>query len=111
MTKEATADTTDPPERLLPELWPLHRIAKELGKATHVLVSASREGRFPPVIQIGAVWHVRADLMTEWVYRQHATSTVTPEQRDRIREAGRSAEGAPPSRRRRQPRARTASSS
>lgn len=98
-------------DRLLPELWPLHRVAKELGKATHVLVAASREGRFPPVVQIGALWHVRADLMTAWVNGQHAGAGVSPEQRARIREAGRSAAGEQPSPRRRRLRARSASSS
>lgn len=105
-----TVDTGDP-SRLLPELWPLHRVAKELGKATHVLVAASRAGQFPPVVKIGAVWHVRAELMTAWVNRQHATASVTAEQRERIRAAGRTGAAERPSRRRRQPRARSASSS
>ena len=96
--------------RLLPELWPLHQIAKELGKASHVLVDASRTGTFPPVIRIGALWFVKADLMREWVDRQHAAATVTPEQRDRIRAAG-AAASPPPARRPRQPRARSAASS
>lgn len=96
---------------LLPELWPLHRIAKELGKATHVLVDASSRGEFPPLVRIGAVWHVKADLMREWVDRNHAATTVTPAQIDQIRQAGR-AEAAPqPSPRPRQPRARSAASS
>lgn len=77
-------------DRLLPESWPLHRIGKELGKATHVLVSASAAGKFPPVFPIGVVWHVRADLMLEWVNRQHAgDGALTPAQLDRIRQAGR----------------------
>lgn len=96
---------------LLPELWPLHQVAKELGKATHVLVSASRDGTFPPLSRVGAVWYVKADLVREWFDRQHAVGSVTPEQRDRIRKAGRSGADAPRARRQRQPRASTASSS
>ena len=96
--------------RLLPELWPLHQIAKELGKASHVLVSASQAGTFPPVIRIGALWFVKAELMREWIDRQHAASIVTPEQRDRIRAAGDVAAQLPAPRPR-QPRARSAASS
>ena len=97
-------------ERLLPELWPLHQIAKELGKASHVLVDASRAGTFPPLVRVGALWFVKAELMREWIDRQHAAVTVTPGQRDRIRAAGVAA-GQPPARRPRQPRARSAASS
>lgn len=98
-------------DRLLPEMWPVHRIAKELGKAGHVLVTASRNGTFPPVVRVGALWFVKADHVREWFDKQHATGSVTPEQRDRIRQAGRAVAGSPPSPRPRQPRARTATSS
>lgn len=96
---------------LLPELWPLHRLAKELGKATHVLVSASRAGQFPPIVRVGAVWFVKAELVRAWFDSQHAASTVTSQQRDRIRQAGQAVAGQPPRSPRRQPRARTESSS
>jgi hypothetical protein len=98
-------------DRLLPELWPLHRIAKELGKSTHVLVDASTRGEFPSLVRFGAVWHVRADLMREWCDRQHAPAALTPGQIDQIRQAAQGEEAPPPSRRPRQPRARNAASS
>lgn len=97
--------------RLLPELWPLHRVAKELGKATHVLVDASRRGEFAPVIRVGAVWFVRADACREWFERQHAVATVTSGQRERIRQAGRAEGARQPSPRPRQPRGHTEASS
>ena len=96
---------------LLPELWPLHKLAKELGKATHVLVSASRAGTFPPVVRVGAVWFVKADLVRAWFDGQHAAVSVTPAQQDRIRQAGQAEAGALPSRRPRQLRGRSAASS
>lgn len=73
---------------LLPEIWPLHKVAKELGKATHVLVSASAEGAFPPVFRIGAVWHVQAELVREWIEKNQAPPPK-PLNRIRVRDAGR----------------------
>jgi len=98
-------------DELLPELWPLHRIAKELGKATHVLVAASKAGTFPAIVRVGAVWFVKAELVRSWFNFQHAKPKVTPAQMERIRQAGRAARAGSPSRRPRQPRARTAASS
>jgi hypothetical protein len=98
-------------DNLLPELWPLHRIAKQLGKATHVLVDASRRGEFPGIIRFGAVWYVKADSMRAWIEKNHAATTVTPAQIDQIRQAGRAAAAPQPSPRPRQPRARSAASS
>lgn len=96
---------------LLPELWPLRLVGKELGKATQVLVEASSRGEFPPVVRIGATWHVRADLMREWVQRQHAPELVSQAHVARMQQAARAAVSQPPARRLRQPRARSASSS
>lgn len=98
-------------ERLLPEVWPLHQVAKELGKATHVLVEASSAGTFPPVFRIGAVWHVRAELMRAWINSQQAPAPATAEQRERVRAAGQGEVSQPRARRRVQPRAHTAASS
>lgn len=95
--------------RLLPEQWPLHRIAKELGKATHVLVAASRHGKFPHVVMVGNVWYVNAAECVAWFERQHAPSSVTQAQRDRIRQAGRGEVVPPPRRPQIQPRASSAS--
>lgn len=103
--------TTAAPDRLLPEQWPLHRVAKELGKATHVLVTASRQGTFPHVVKVGSVWYVNAAECSAWFDRQHATSSVTSLQRDRIRLAGRGEAERLLPRLPRQPRAHTASSS
>lgn len=97
-------------ERLLPETWPLHRIAQELGKSSNVLVDASRRGTFPALVKIGALWYVKADDMRAWFAKQHATS-ATPAQLERIRQAGRAATARQPKRRPRQPRARNAASS
>ena len=98
-------------ERLLPELWPLHRVAAELGRSTYNLVDASRRGNFPPVHQVGRTWFVKADAVRDWFATNHAALRVTPEQRDRIRAAGR-AEGARlPARRQPRLRARSAASS
>lgn len=66
-------------DRLLPELWPLHRVARELGKATHVLVDASRRGDFCPIHKVGAVWFVRADAVREWFSRNHAAGATAAE--------------------------------
>lgn len=97
--------------RLLPELWPLHLIGKELGKSTQVLVEASSRGEFPPVVRIGATWHVKADLMREWLERQHAPQMVSQAHVERMQAAARAAVSRPRGRRQLQPRARTASSS
>jgi len=86
-------------ERLLPELWPLHRVAKELGKASHVLVTAAQDGRFPPVYRVGALWFVRADDVRDWFSRNHATKASEAEL-DRIRAAGRVNQPEPSPRRR-----------
>lgn len=103
---------TDAEPRILPEMVPLHRVAKELGKATSVLVAASREGRFCPLVRVGAVWFVKLDEVKAWFDRQHAKSVqVTPADRERIRQAGRAEATGSPARRRHQPRARTAASS
>ena len=61
-------------DRVIPEMVPLHRVAKELDKATHVLVSASRSGTFCPIVKVGAVWFVRRDELDSWFGRQHAVS-------------------------------------
>lgn len=73
--------------RVIPEVVPLHQVAKELGKSTHVLVSASSAGTFCPVVKVGAVWYVRTDLLREWFDRQHAVSQSTPESRQWMRRA------------------------
>ena len=97
---------------LLPEMWPLHQIAKELGKASHVLVSASRNGTFPPVVKVGALWFVEAEKVRAWFGRNHANeNAATPADRDRIRKAGRAAAAKQPERRPRQPRGRSGASS
>lgn len=90
---------------------PLHVVAKQLKKATHVLVSASRLGHFPPVVKVGHVWYVSADAVAAWFARQHATNDATEGQRDRIRQAGRGIGGPRPRRPRSLPRASTAPSS
>lgn len=95
---------------LLPEMWPLHKVAKELGKASHVLVTAARNGTFPPVVKVGAVWFVEAEKCRDWFSRNHAADDVSPADRDRIRQAGRAASGQPPARRLRQPRGHTSRS-
>ncbi|MEO6593712.1 MAG: hypothetical protein ABIP94_03045 [Planctomycetota bacterium] len=87
--RSADDDQTAELPRLLPEMWPLHRVAKELGKATHVLVAASARGKFPPIVQVGAVWFVHAAAVREWVNRNHAVP-ISQGQRERIRRAGRS---------------------
>lgn len=100
------------PERLLPEMWPVARVARELGKASHVLVDASRRGEFPPVVRVGGCWYVRADACRDWFDRQHAES-LSEAQLAQIRQAGRdpqAAEARRPARRPDQPRARTAGS-
>lgn len=96
---------------LLPEMWPLHKLAKELGKASHVLVTASRNGAFPPVVKVGALWFVEAEKVRDWFSRNHAADESSPADRDRIRQAGRAAGGSQPARRPRQPRARNGASS
>lgn len=95
----------------LPPMVPLHEVAKELGKQTNVLVSASRRGEFCPIVRVGAVWYVRRDLLNEWFNRQHAVSLSTPESRRWLRSQAGSAAAEPPSPRPPQPRARSASSS
>ena len=80
---------------LLPEMWPLHKIAKELGKASHVLVTASRAGTFPPVVRVGALWFVQAEACRAWFDRQHAGEDPSSRDLDRIRAAGRAAAGSP----------------
>lgn len=79
-------------ERLLPEMWPLHRVAKELDKASHVLVSASRNGTFPPIVRVGALWFVKADDVREWFSRNHAKVAPTADY-ERVRQAGRKQTG------------------
>ena len=74
---------------LLPEMWPLHRIAKELGKASHVLVAASRSGTFPPVIRVGALWFVKAEEVRAWFDKNHAVDVASPATLDRVKAAGR----------------------
>lgn len=78
-------------EPLLPELWELHKVARELGSSTQVLVEASSRGEFPPVVRIGAKWHVKADLMREWIERQHAPEQVSQAHVDRMKAAARAA--------------------
>lgn len=95
----------------LPPMVPLHEVAAELRKATHVLVSAAGRGEFAPVQRIGAVWYVRKDRLDEWFSRNHAEPCVTPAQKRRVRRAGRSEVAAQPSPLPLQPRAHTASSS
>lgn len=95
----------------IPPMVPLHEVAKELGKVTHVLVTAARAGQFPPLVKVGAVWYVRKDQLDQWFQRNHATGGITPAQLERIRQAGRAVGAKPRARLRRQPRARTASSS
>jgi hypothetical protein len=90
---------------------PLHRVAKQLGKATHVLVDASRRGEFPHVVKVGAVWYVSHDAVLVWFGKQHAHGTVSPAQQDRIRQAGRDAGAQPRPRPQSRLRAGTASSS
>lgn len=89
---------------ILPTLIPLRRVAKELGKSTHVLVSASAAGTFPPVVCVGAMWFVKAALLHEWFDQQHAES-VTPAHLERMRQAARDEAGAPLSPRPPRPRA------
>lgn len=91
---------------LLPELWPLHRVAKELGKASHVLVTASRNGTFPPVFRVGALWFVKADDVRAWFSRNHAEAPATADI-ERVRQAGRAVAARQPRRRPAQPRADT----
>lgn len=74
---------------LLPEMWPLAKVAKELGKASHVLVDASRRGEFPPLVRVGATWYVKADACREWFERQHVDPGLTPAQLEQVRHAGR----------------------
>lgn len=61
-------------DRLLPEMWPLHRLAAELGRKPASLVAASRRGQFPPLVRIGRDWFVPADAMREWVGKNHVRS-------------------------------------
>lgn len=95
----------------LPPVIPLHEVARELRKSTHVLVSASSAGTFPPIVRVGAIWFVRQDLLADWFGRQHAPAAVTPLQTAWVRQAAETAACAPPSPHPRRPRARTASSS
>lgn len=53
--------------RLLPEMWRLHQVAKELGKETRELVDASARGEFPRIKKIGHLWFVEADLVHKWL--------------------------------------------
>lgn len=77
---------------LLPEMWPLSKVAKELGKASHVLVDASRRGQFPPLVRVGSCWFVKADACREWFDRQHVAEGFTESQLEQIRHAGRAIE-------------------
>lgn len=99
--------------RVLPEMVELHRIAKELRKASHVLVDASARGQFPPVVKVGAVWYVDRAKLADWFGRNHATlgDDVTPLELDRIRAAGQAGASALPAPRQRQPRGRKGASS
>lgn len=56
---------------LIPEMLPLHRVAGELNKATHILVAASRRGEFVPLVRVGSQWYVRADEVREWFASDH----------------------------------------
>lgn len=96
---------------LLPTMVPLHRVAKELGKATHVLVSASRAGTFAPLVKVGALWFVRQDELDAWFNRNHAAPTLTTDQLARIDSVARSEDPAPQQSRPRRPRARSEASS
>lgn len=55
----------------LPDLWPLRRLAIELGRKPASLVAASQRGQFPPLVRIGRDWFVRADAMRAWMQRDH----------------------------------------
>lgn len=96
--------------RLLPELWRVAAVARELGMQTHSLVAASRRGQFPRVVQVGRTWFARAADVRDWFARQHAADDVSPLLLDRIRAAGEPVDGARPARRRRPPRAGSAGS-
>lgn len=98
--------------RVLPEMVELHRVAKELRKASHVLVDASARGQFPPVVKVGAVWYVDRAKLADWFSRNHATlgDDVSPLELDRIRAAGQAGVSAPLAPRQRQPRGRKGAS-
>lgn len=95
--------------RLLPEMWKLADVARELGVQSHTLVAAARRGQFCAVFQVGRAWYARAADVREW-FAKSAAPEISPLLLDRVRAAGAPPDGEPLPRRPRQPRARTAGS-
>lgn len=92
--------------KLLPEMWRLANVARELHVHSSTLVDASRRGRFPPVVRVGGVWMVQAESVREWFSRQHA-APLNPGKRVAVKAALRG--GAAGLRARRRGRARASS--
>lgn len=95
--------------KLLPEMWKLADVARELGVQSHTLVAASQRGRFCPVIQVGRAWYAKAADVRAW-FAASRSPEINPLLLDRVRAAGAPLDGEPLPRRPRQPRARTAGS-
>lgn len=64
---------------VIPEMVALSKVAKQLGKSSHVLVRASQRGEFVPLVRVGAKWYARVDLLHEWFAADHSAGPTPAE--------------------------------
>lgn len=93
----------------LPDMTPMHLVAKRLGVHGHTLVEASARGEFVRLVRVGQRWYAPTAELQDWFARQHAR-VLSPQQVEAIRLAA-TAERPPRRAPRRRARANTAESS
>lgn len=64
---------------VIPEMMALSKVAKQLGKSSHVLVRASQRGEFVPLVRVGTKWYVRVDLLRQWFAADHSAGPTLAE--------------------------------
>lgn len=64
---------------IIPEMMALSKVAKQLGKSSHVLVRASQRGEFVPLVRVGTKWYARVDLLRQWFAADHSAGPTPAE--------------------------------